>query len=43
MLSKLFRVAILLPALYWGYLIYAGEIGADPAKTRNHKAGDTAL
>lgn len=43
MLSKLFRVAILLPALYWGYLIYAGEVGADPAKTLNHKAGDIAL
>lgn len=43
MLSKIFRVAILLPALYWGYLIYAGEVGADPAKTLNHKAGDIAL
>lgn len=43
MLSKIFRVALLLPAFYWGYLIYAGEIGADPAKTLNHKAGDIAL
>ncbi len=43
MLSKAFRVAVLVPAAYWIYLIYSGSIGADPAKTLNHLTGEISL
>lgn len=32
-----------LPVLYWGYFILWGDLGADPAKTLNHKTGEVAL
>lgn len=41
--SKIFRIALLLPAAYWTYLIFFGSLGADPAKTLNHKSGELAL
>lgn len=43
MLSKLFRVFTLLPIAYWLYLIIAGDLGADPAKSLNHKSGEIVL
>ncbi len=43
MLSKFFRVLLLLPAAYWIYLIFFGDLGADPAKNLNHRTGEIAL
>lgn len=41
--NKLFRVAITLPAFWWVYLIFIGDLGAEPAKELNHNTGLTAL
>lgn len=43
MLSKIFRTVLLAPALYWFYLIFSGNLGADPAKQLNHMTGEVAL
>ncbi|MBC7420089.1 MAG: ferric reductase-like transmembrane domain-containing protein [Bdellovibrio sp.] len=43
MFSKLFRVLLLLPVTYWIYLIFWGDLGADPAKNLNHLTGPMAL
>lgn len=43
MLSKIFRISLLLPAIYWIYLMVSGNLGADPAKSLNHKTGEMAL
>jgi sulfoxide reductase heme-binding subunit YedZ len=43
MLSKLYRVALLAPFGYWAFLIFSGNLGADPAKTLNHETGDIGL
>lgn len=43
MVSKLFRVITLLPIVYWLYLVFGGDLGADPAKSLNHKTGEIAL
>lgn len=32
-----------MPAFYWTYLIFFSDLGADPAKSLNHKAGEIAL
>lgn len=43
MLSNIFRFLLLLPGFYWTYLIFFSDLGADPAKNLNHKAGEIAL
>jgi sulfoxide reductase heme-binding subunit YedZ len=43
MLSKLFRILLLMPIFYWLYLIFSGHLGADPAKSLNHKTGEVTL
>lgn len=43
MLSNLFRILLLCPAAYWIYLIFFGQLGADPAKSLNHASGEMAL
>lgn len=43
MLSNIFRILLLVPGFYWGYLILFSDLGADPAKNLNHKAGEVAL
>ncbi len=43
MISNLFRFFLLWPIAYWIFLIFFGDLGADPAKSLNHKAGDIAL
>jgi methionine sulfoxide reductase heme-binding subunit len=43
MASKLLRVILFLPLVYWMYLIFFGSLGADPAKSLNHKTGEMAL
>lgn len=41
--SYIFRVLLLLPFVYWAYLLFTGALGADPAKSLNHKLGEFAL
>lgn len=43
MLSNIFRFLLLVPGFYWTYLIFFSDLGADPAKNLNHKAGEIAL
>ena len=43
MISNIFRLFLLWPVAYWAYLIFFGNLGADPAKSLNHKAGEIAL
>jgi len=43
MLSNIFRFLLLVPGFYWTYLILFSDLGADPAKNLNHKAGEIAL
>lgn len=43
MLSKLYRAALLAPFGYWSFLIAAQKLGADPAKTLNHRTGAMSL
>ncbi len=43
MLSNIFRFLLLLPGIYWTYLVFFSNLGADPAKILNHKAGEVAL
>lgn len=43
MISNLFRFILLWPIVYWIYLIFFGDLGADPAKGLNHKAGEIVL
>lgn len=43
MLSNIFRFLLLVPGFYWTYLIFFSDLGADPAKSLNHKAGEVAL
>lgn len=43
MLAKLFRVALLIPAAYWIFLIFFGDLGADPAKKMVHLTGEMSL
>jgi sulfoxide reductase heme-binding subunit YedZ len=33
----------LVPCFYWVYLIFFSDLGADPAKSLNHKTGEIAL
>lgn len=42
-LRYLFRISLFVPAILWGYQIYSGTVGADPAKELNHQAGEFAL
>ncbi|MGE3758848.1 MAG: sulfite oxidase heme-binding subunit YedZ [Pseudobdellovibrionaceae bacterium] len=41
--SHIFRVSLFLPFIYWAYLLFSGSLGADPAKTLNHKLGEFAF
>lgn len=43
MVSNIFRFVLLLPAFYWVFLIFFSDLGVDPAKSLNHKAGEVAL
>lgn len=43
MVSNIFRVLLVLPGFYWVFLIFFTDLGADPAKNLNHKAGEIAL
>jgi len=43
MVSNIFRILLLLPGAYWIFLIFFSDLGADPAKSLNHKAGEIAL
>ena len=43
MISNIFRFILLFPIFYWIYLIFFSNMGADPAKSLNHKAGEIAL
>lgn len=43
MISNIFRILLLLPGGYWVFLIFFSDLGADPAKSLNHKAGEVAL
>lgn len=43
MVSNIFRFLLLLPGFYWTFLIFFSDLGADPAKNLNHKAGEIAL
>jgi len=40
---KLFRLALLLPIVWWIYQIFWGDLGAEPAKELNHSMGFMAL
>lgn len=42
-MNKLFRLALLVPVLWWVYQIFFGDLGAEPAKELNHLTGFTAL
>jgi sulfoxide reductase heme-binding subunit YedZ len=43
MISNLFRFLLLTPLLYWIYLVFFSDLGADPAKAMNHTTGEVAL
>lgn len=43
MISNIFRIFLFWPIAYWFYLIFWGNLGADPAKSLNHKAGEIVL
>ena len=43
MISNIFRFFLFWPIAYWIYLICCGNLGADPAKSLNHKAGEIVL
>ena len=43
MIAGIYRIALISPFFFWAWLIYSGSLGADPAKTLNHKTGDFAL
>lgn len=41
--NKIFRMALFLPFLWWAYLIFFGNLGAEPAKELNHLTGFMGL
>lgn len=41
--SKLFRLTILVPFLFWIYLGATSQLGADPVKSLNHKSGEISV
>ncbi len=43
MLSKLFRLFLLVPMMWWIYSIFFGDLGAEPVKELNHQTGEVAL
>ena len=43
MKSILFRILLLAPVGFWIYSIFAGQLGAEPAKELNHQTGEVAL
>lgn len=40
--NYLFKIFLTVPFFYWIYLIFLGDLGADPSKTLNHKTGEMA-
>jgi sulfoxide reductase heme-binding subunit YedZ len=40
--SYVFKLLLTTPFFYWLYLVFLGDLGADPAKSLNHKAGEIA-
>lgn len=40
--NRIFKVLLTAPFLYWMYLIFLSDLGADPAKRLNHKTGEMA-
>ena len=38
-----FRLSLLIPLFVWGWDVYSGNIGADPAKAFNHHSGEISL
>ena len=41
--NKLFKVLLLFPFFWWGYQIFWGDLGAQPAQELNHQTGLTTL
>lgn len=40
--NRIFKILLTTPFLYWMYLIFLSDLGADPAKRMNHKTGEMA-
>ncbi len=40
--NRIFKILLTVPFLYWMYLIFFSDLGADPAKRMNHKTGEMA-
>ena len=43
MKSIFFRILLLAPIGFWIFSIFAGQLGAEPAKELNHQTGEVAL
>ncbi len=41
--NKFFRLSLFFPFIYWAYLIFFGDLGAQPAQRLNHLTGKFSL